>query len=467
MRYRLLEVILPGSLDPGNGSCILNKQQLSLKRIRGSKNIKDGLGFLGAGIASQVIIFLSNIFVIRALGPELRGYYSFLGIIGFFLVPIFSFGFLAGLGYYVSSKKYIPENITKSVTVIALLRSGIIIMVVLLLKYFNLLGETGNKLSVWYLLPVLLTFPLNMMKESFHRILLADSQYVKANKLSVIYSIASPLIVFLLVVLLKLNFIGVVIAIVISNIINFLVTIVFVNKLYTVSNLRKPYDKVFVKLAFSYGIKGWIGDIAVTTNNRVDQLILSYFLPPASLGVYSICGSIGQILWILPGSIRQILFNKNAEMGKIEDRKMLTAKYHAFFMITGLVITAFFILFAGFIVRFLYGKDFVPAILPLQIYLVGTGIYIGTMVLTKYFVGANQIIINSYIQLFSAAIGLVAAFLLISRYGIVGAAISSSISYVASYCLALYYFKDFKQLSNGFVMFFKKGLGKIPTTANR
>ncbi len=432
-----------------------------LNRIKGSKNIKDAVGFLGTSIVSQAIIFLSSIFVIRELGPELRGLYTFLGILGFFLVPIFSFGFLAGLGYYVSSKKYAAKDISKSVIVIALLRSGIIIVSVLLLKYFNLLGETGNQLSVWYLLPVLLTFPLNMMKESFHRILLSDSQYAKANKLSIVFSVVSPLIVFLLVVVFKLDFLGVVIAIVVSNIINFLATVFYVNKLYTVFDLKKPYNKLFVKEVFSYGIKGWIGDIAVTTNNRVDQLILSYFLPPASLGLYSICGSIGQMLWILPGSIRQILFNKNAEMEKESDRKTLTAKYHAFFMLTGLFITLFFILFSKFIVHFLYGEAFLPAVVPLQIYLAGTGIYIGTMILTKYFAGAKQIIINTYIQLFSAAIGLVTAFLFIKEYGIIGAAISSSVSYIASYCLALYYFKDMRQIANGFLLFFKKGALKL------
>ncbi len=426
---------------------------MSIDKIRKSKSIKDGLGFLRTGIASQAIIFLSSIFVIRALGPELRGYYTFLGILGFFLVPIFSFGFLSGLGYYVASKKYLPKDISKSVIVVALLRSGIIIIAVLLLKYFNLLGETGNKLSVWYLLPVLFTFPLNMMKESFHRILLSDSQYVKANKLSIIYSIVSPLIVFILVVVFKFNFTGVVIAIVISNIINFILTIVFVNELYSVSDLRKPYDNIFVKEVFSYGIKGWIGDIAVTTNNRVDQLILSYFLPPASLGVYSICGSLGQMLWILPGSIRQILFNKNAALENETDRKSITARYHAFFMITGIVITVLFIVLAKYIVKFLYGIDFLPAVVPLQIYLVGTGIYIGTMILTKYFVGTKQIIINSYIQLFSAIIGLITALLLISDYGIIGAAISSSIAYIASYCLALYYFKDYKLIIKHFNIF--------------
>jgi len=429
-----------------------------LDRIKKSKNIKDGLGFLGTGIASQVIIFLSSIFVIRALGPELRGYYTFLGILGFFLIPIFSFGFIAGLGYYISSKQYDPKDVTKTIIVIALLRSTVIISAVLALKYFNLLGETGNKLSIWYLLPVLLTFPLNMIKESFHRVLLSDSQYTKANTLSIIYSITSPIIVFLLVVLLRLNFTGVVIAIVISNIINFIFTIIYVNKLYGVTDLRKPYDKIFVKRVFSYGIKGWIGDIAVTTNNRVDQLILGYFLPPSSLGVYSICGSIGQMLWILPGSIRQILFNRNAEMLHDKDKKALTARYHAFFMITGFALTVFFIILSGYIVHFLYGNAFLPAVVPLQIYLVGTGIYIGTMVLTKYFVGAKQIIINSYIQLFSAAIGLITALLLVKNYGIIGAAISSSLSYIASYVLSLYFFKDFKQLANGFVLFFKRGL---------
>ena len=431
---------------------------MSIDKIRKSKSIKDGLGFLGTGIVSQVIIFLSGIFVIRALGPELRGYYSFLGLLGFFLVPIFSFGFLAGLGYHISSKKYLPKDITKSVIVIALLRSVVIIATVLILKYFNLLGETGNKLSTWYLLPVLLTFPLNMLKETFHRILLSDSQYTKANKLTIIFSLASPLIVFLLVVVFKMDFIGVVIAIVISNIINFVFTMLSVNRLYSVLDLKKPYDKIFVKKVFSYGIKGWIGDIAVTTNNRVDQLILSFFLLPASLGIYSICGSIGQLLWILPGSIRQILFNKNAEANNDDERKALTAKYHAFFMLTGLGITVIFILLAKYIVLFLFGNEFLPAVVPLQIYLVGTGIYIGTMVLTKYFVGKKEIIKNSYIQLFSAAVGLSTALLLIKEYGIIGAAISSSLSYIASYALSIYFFNDIRALGNGFLSFFKKAI---------
>ncbi|MBS1732229.1 MAG: oligosaccharide flippase family protein, partial [Bacteroidetes bacterium] len=212
----------------------------------------------------------------------------------------------------------------------------------------------------------------------------------------------------------------------------------------------------FVKDAFSYGIKGWIGDIAVTTNNRVDQLILSYFLPPAALGLYSICGNIGQMLWLLPSSVRYILFNKNAELDNEEHKKALTAKYHAFFMITGLAITIVFIFFARLIVQVLYGKDFLPAVIPLQIYLVGSGIYIGTMILTKYFVGAKQIILNSYIQLFSAVVGVITAFIFISKYGITGAAISSSISYVASYLLAVYYFKDIRCLWNGFLLFLKK-----------
>lgn len=428
------------------------------EKIKRSKNIRDGLGFLGTGIASQVIIFLSGIFVIRALGPELRGYYTFLGIMGFFLVPIFSFGFLSGLGYYISSKKYQPIEISKTVIIIALLRSIIIIISVLLLKYFNLLGKTGNDLSIWYILPVLLTFPLNMIKESFHRILLADSQYAKANKLSIYYSLISPLVVFLLVVIFKMDFTGVVIAIVLSNIINFIVTLIYVNRMYRLTDLSRPYNRPFVKNVFSYGIKGWIGDIAVTTNNKVDQLILSYFLPPVSLGIYSICGNIGQMLWILPSSIRHILFNRNAEMEHEKDRKALTAKYHAFFMATGALITITFIILCKYIVQVLFGKDFLPAVLPLQIYLVGTGIYIGTMVITKYFVGTKQVIYNTYIQLFSAAIGVLTAFLFISSYGIVGAAISSSISYIASYCLAVYYFKDLRQLKNGFVSLFKHGI---------
>jgi len=433
-----------------------------INHLKNSKSAKDSLGFLGASLISQFVVFISAIFVIRTLGPELRGYYSFLSIIGFFLVPIFSFGFIAGLGYFVSSKKYLPLYITKSVMWISVARGSVIVLVVIILHYLGWLGETGNKLTIWELLPVLITFPLNLIKESFHRILLSDSKYMEGNKLNVIFSVTSPLIIFLFVVVLRLEFTGVLIGIVISNIANLLFTLYFFKKVYGSLSTNPQYEKGFVKDVFGYGIKGWIGDIAVTTNNRADQLILSYFLAPVNLGLYSICGNISQLLWLIPGSIRQILFNKNAAIESDAERKAITARYHAFFMILGFILTIAAILLSPFIVPFLFGRDFLPAVKPLQIYLIGSGIYIGTMVLTKYFVGTKKIIYTSYIQLFSAIIGIITAFIFIGRFGLIGAAISSSLSYFASYILSVYYFKDIKELLRGFINLRALFLSKAP-----
>lgn len=426
-----------------------------INKLLKSRNIKDGLGFLATNLFTQILAFVFSIFVIRELGPELRGYYTFLGLLGLFLVPIFSFGFQAGLSYYIASKKYKSIDITVPVIVISFLRGVVMIIAVILLKELNLLGATGNRLSVWYILPILLTFPFNMMKESFQRMLLSDSFYKKANTLNIINSIVSPTMVFILVVVFKLAMIGVVISIVSSNIITFVITVIVIEKYYKVINLKKTYNKAFIKDVFNYGIKGWIGDIAVTSNNRVDQLILSFFLSPVSLGLYSICANIGQIVWIMPSAFRQILFNKNAEMTTESDRKKFTSRYHAFFLITGLILAGTLVLLAKKLVYFLYGSAFLEAVLPLQIYLIGTGIYIGTLVLTKYFGAIKKIIINSYIQIFSALIGILAALLLVPIFGLVGAALSSTISYILSYILAVYFFKDLRSLRMGFI--FLKG----------
>lgn len=432
---------------------MFNSVKQIFRKLKKSKSVKDSLGFLSASLISQIVVFLSGVFVIRALGPELRGYWSFLAILGFFLVPIFSFGFLAGLGYYISSKRYQPLEITQSVAWVATARGSVIILLVIGLHYLGWLGETGNQLTIWELLPVLITFPLNLTKESYHRILLSDSKYRQANVLTVIFSLCSPIIIFILVVVMKLAFLGVLIGIVLSNVANFGFTLYLFKKAYGSLGIKAPYHKGFVRDAFRYGIKGWVGDIAVTTNNRGDQLILSYFLSPVSLGLYSICGSLGQMLWLLPGSIRQILYNKNAALNSDLDRKRLTAKYHAFFMILGVIMTVIAIVFAPFIVHFLFGEEFSGAIAPLRIYLIGTGIYTGTMVLTKYFIGSDKIIYTSYIQLFSAVVGIITALLFVSKFGLIGAAISSSLSYSISYFLSVYYFKDIRALIGGFSSF--------------
>lgn len=405
------------------------------------------MGFLSTSLLTQVIGFLSSVFVIRELGPELRGYHAFLGLMGYFLVPIFSFGFLAGLNYFIASKEYKPLEVMKTILYIAVGRGLIIFFVIIILRHFNMLGDSGNSIPYFYILMMASLFPFNLVKESLHRLLLADSKYKHANYLNIWFAIVPSISLFVFVVYFKLELVGVAASIIISSLISLTLTLYFIVKNYSFNWLNYSYSKNFFKDTFSYGIKGWIGDIAVTANNRLDQLFINYFLSPTQLGLYSVCANIGQIIWIVPGAARQIILNKATQLNNKDEKVSFVMKYHNYLLAFSVIITFFFIYFSRELLGLLYGIEFQNIYKVLSIYLIGTCVYVGTMVITKLFAASRKIIYNSYIQLISALFSLILFYLLIPNYQLVGAALSSSIVYLLTYFVSLVLLKKFKKIN--------------------
>lgn len=415
-----------------------------LKNLIFSGSRKAFMGFLGTSLLTQVIGFLSSVFVIRELGPELRGYHAFLGLMGYFLVPIFSFGFLASLNYYIASKEYKPSEVMKSILYIAVGRGLLIFFIILLLRYFNLLGDSGNTIPYLYILMMASLFPFNLIKESLHRLLLADSKYKHANYLNIWFAIIPSVSLFIFVVFLKLELIGVAVSIIISSFISLLLTLYFTIKNYSFNWLSYSYSTKFFRDTFSYGIKGWIGDIAVTANNRLDQLFINYFLTPTQLGLYSVCANIGQIIWIVPGAARQIILNKATQLNSKDEKVSFVMKYHNSLLSFSVLLTLFFVYYSKELLGILYGTEFQEVNKVLSIYLSGTCVYVGTMIITKLFAASRKIIYNTYIQLISAFCSLILFYFLIPKFQLIGAALSSSIVYLLTYLVSMILLKKFK-----------------------
>lgn len=72
-------------------------------------------------------------------------------------------------------------------------------------------------------------------------------------------------------------------------------------------------DKLFLKQSLDYGFKGWVGNIAVIANNRIDQLILGAMFAPSYLGIYGISVLLSELIWVPVMSLNPILHNRIAK----------------------------------------------------------------------------------------------------------------------------------------------------------
>jgi O-antigen/teichoic acid export membrane protein len=401
--------------------------------------VKHSFGNLATKLAIYPISFISSIIVARVLGPEQRGVFNYLLISVTFIIPIFSFGFGSGVIYYVSSKKYLPKDIFYSVVLISVIISSTICLLLLLLKQLNLLGTIGNQLGVFEFTGLLLCIILNFIFFFLTRILIGVSNFKNINLLTLFQGLLNPILLLILVGFFGMKLYGAVISMVVVNILATVSIIFIFLKNY---NLVNKFDFDFVKDTFSYGIKSWLGDVAIQANVRLDQVVLGAISKPSSLGIYSISVFLAELLWLIPDAVGPVLFNKITGIKSIEGQENLTKRISRILLFIGTVSSFFLIIFVCYIIiPFGYGDEYSESIVPFLILIPGTICYILAKVITKILSGTGNIAMTSKATVSGSIISILFYIILIPRFDIVGAAIASSIGYISISLICLYFFK--------------------------
>lgn len=176
-------------------------------------------------------------------------------------------------------------------------------------------------------------------------------------------------------------------------------------------------------------------------NYNIDILILNKFVSKKELGIYSLSVTLGSILWILPDIFKEILFSKTVKEDSITEIKTCLK---CSIYITAIIIVIFFIIGRNFI-SLLYGKEYMGAYETTIILFLGTiPMSFFKIISTLYSVkGKNKY--SFLVLLFSVGSNIILNFLTIPRFGIVGASISSVVSYIISGIVILNSFtKEFK-----------------------
>jgi O-antigen/teichoic acid export membrane protein len=383
--------------------------------------------------------FLSSIIVARVLGPEDRGLYSYILVILSFVLPIFTLGIGAGFTFYISNGKYKLSDVFFTVLIFGFFTGVLLSIIIAALWYFNLLGETGKLISTLQIGLISSSLILTTINFFIGRLMFGEGMFKLQNYLSVIIGFVSPLLMMILVGYFNFGVNGA------------LVTYFFVQVLsliwLTYSVIKNFYCSKAIKISFlqesvHYGFKGWIGDVALRANVRLDQIILGSVASASNLGIYSIAVLLAELIWIVPDSIGPILFNKLAINTSDNTRIDLVYKISRLLLGTGLLLSICLIIFTKFIILpFGYGKEYIGSFIPLLIILPGSIFYIIAKVITKLFSGSGDIGLTSRSQLYGSIISVTFFFILIPSFDIIGAAIASTLGYISVSLFCLYYFQ--------------------------
>jgi O-antigen/teichoic acid export membrane protein len=168
-------------------------------------------------------------------------------------------------------------------------------------------------------------------------------------------------------------------------------------------------------------------------NYRIDLLVVAALLPLAQVGRYSVALALGEVLWLLSRSVMTGAYA--AIMAAHADEESVRVTTRAFRHSLGMLTLAALLMggVGSFFIRPIFGPEFAGVWLPLVLVLPGIVAYGVVEVFREFFVVRLERV-REYIVMAggSAIANLTLAFILIPPLGLAGAALSTSISYLAA-----------------------------------
>jgi O-antigen/teichoic acid export membrane protein len=174
----------------------------------------------------------------------------------------------------------------------------------------------------------------------------------------------------------------------------------------------------------------YLGEMVQFLTYRFDMWVVDAWGGVANLGRYSLAVTLAQLVWIVPGAAARVLFPYTAQMGKGEAAVLAfrTARI-CLLLSTGAALLGYTC--AKLLLTTLFGEDFAQVPHLLGVLLLGVVPYSVSKVLGNYLAGINAVGTNLLANLAGMVITLALDLALIPKYGALGAAWATALSYTA------------------------------------
>jgi O-antigen/teichoic acid export membrane protein len=321
-----------------------------------------------------------------------------------------------------------------------------------------------------YLLLSLLIIPFIFFSSFISHILLGLQKIKKFNILFFFQGFSLFILLLVFLPLLHFGVGGAILAYIISFIF-YGVVLYFTTKKETGAIVFK-FRKEYFKNLFSYGLKIYPSHIFSFLNYRINMFLINIILNPTAVGFYSVATGLSEGLWVFSESIGTVLLPKVASETDSERLKKFTPFICRNVLLGLLIIIILLFFLSRWLIVFLYSEKFLDSIAPFQILLFGTLAIGGWEILSSDIAARGKPLINSYITGVSLVLNIILNVLLIPKYGIIGAAWSSTFSYFFMFLIVAFIyskismnnFKDVIFLKQSDIQLYKNFLKSIKKT---
>lgn len=387
-------------------------------------------------VISFFLLFAFNLFSSRFLGPEQYGLYTMLLLVPYLFGRFGHLGLDAANAFFSHNDKSERIIFSNSIIVITF-SSGLFTLVIFVDSFVYKYLSFGYEFKTFLSMLAIVAF--SMFRTLFQSLLIGKDK-IKINSIISIFDSLYPLIGLML-----LYFFNALSAfnLMLVTLVGLLLTSCLI--MWNVSFGRcSDFNVSFLKRSIRYGFDSWVNNISNQMLYKIDFFLIGYFLGLESVGIYAIAVMLAEKSWYLSGALGNAIFPKLKCYDDTKAFQLATsvAKLNLVIVTISLVLIA---VLGDFLIPILFGESYSLAYETILILTPGIIALAIPKVLVSHLAARNKLRIAVRASVSSVLLNLILNLLLIPQFGLIGAAVASSISYVIY--LAIYVIEYRKEFS--------------------
>lgn len=389
----------------------------------------------GSTVVGQGLILglgaFTGILSARILGPAGRGEFAAITLWPLAIASIIGLGINQAVGFHVARRAFTVSEVATATTVIGAFQGAVSVLAGLVVIYFTLARYSPEvrRLGIVFVLfmPFYIAggYPPNLFQGA--------QRLLQFNLIRV----SAGLTFFIALAALFVSHRGDLRLVLFGQVAGYMVALAL-GAILTWKILRPhlQWNRKAVPSLVHFGYRTQVTSLTNYFNQRVDQLILSLLVPPQELGLYVVAVTLSTTVTIFPQAAGIVTFSKGSSQHSDDARTTIGESFRASLVWLLAACTLLYV-FTPILIRLVFGSAFEGSILACRILLPGA-----------MMIGLKQVLYNgssalgrpglpSVAEGASVAVTAVGLYLLVPRYGYVGAAIVSTVAYTISFVVML------------------------------
>jgi len=394
--------------------------------------LRDIVQVFGGQLAMMVIGVGTSVITSNGLGADDKGRFQLLVLLPVMLGNFAKLGIPQASVYFMRRQGAPPSDVSSNAFWTAIVMGSAMALGCWFGRDWllvNLLKDAPREV----LPPILALIPLLLLQTYFLGIAQAQERFREYNIQQVVPNLLMLVGMGVVLYVLHMGLIAVVLT---HCAIMVFMTVWLALRVHRFAPIRFSVNWTLARSMLGFGGKSYVQTLAASQHQRLDQFLIGYFSSPGEVALYSNAVTVTNVLTRVWEATGTVLFPRlaGADDRTAHATTALVARHTVFITLIGALGIA---VVGPPIIRFLYTEEFYGAIAPMLWLLPGLVMMALYQILTRNFTSRGKQEINIVAAVAALGLNVALNFLLIPRFGIVGAAIAHDLSYTTAALILL------------------------------